>query len=339
MFHRGPSLNVLVAPDKFKGTFSAPAVAAAIAAGLREAGHTAVELPVADGGDGTARAVVGARDGSWRTVPARDPLGRLIDARFALIDDGRTAVVDVAEASGLWRLTPAELDPWSATTHGTGDLIAAAALAGAEVVIVAAGGSATVDGGAGAIQVLQGLEQVPRLVVACDVTSEWEEAAPVFGPQKGVAPADVERLQRRLAEQAQAAPRDPRGVPRTGCAGGLSGGLWAHFDAELVAGAPFVLDAVGFDAALAHADLVVTGEGRLDAQTLAGKAVGEVARRAGAAGRPCDAIVGRRDLTARDQQRLGLGTILEARDENEMRTAGERLGRRMTPDDGGIVAT
>jgi glycerate kinase len=280
---------------------------------------------VADGGDGTARVLLQARGGAWRTAEARDPLGRPLTGGYAVLGDGRTAVVDVAEASGLALLAPGERDPLGATTAGTGDLIAAAVAGGAEEVIVAAGGSATVDGGEGALGVLRELPRLPRIVVACDVTTAWEDAAAVFGPQKGADPATVGRLQERLAALAATAPRDPRGVPATGAAGGLSGGLWAHLGAQLVPGAALVLDAVGFDAALRGADAVVTGEGRLDAQSLAGKAVGEVARRAAAAGVPCDAVVGRDALAGEDRGALALRTVVEATDAAAMGAAGARL--------------
>lgn len=319
------SRYVLVAPDKFKGTYSAAEVAAAVGRGLRSIGRDAVELPVADGGEGTARVVLCARDGAWVKETVSDPLGRPVEAGFALLSDGDTAVLDVAEASGLWRLNSRELDAWTASTTGTGELIAAAAKAGARTVVVAAGGSATVDGGAGAVDVLRTLSPVPMLVVACDVTSTWEEAAAVFGPQKGATPAEVGRLSERLNRLAASAPRDPRGVPRSGAAGGLSGALWSYFGASLVSGASFVLDAIGFDAAVRQASFVVTGEGRIDSQTLAGKAPAEVARRTAAAQRPCDAVVGENRLTDAQQKDLGLRTIVEARDEEAMSRAGGLL--------------
>jgi len=317
---------VLVAPDKFKGTFDAATVAAAVAAGVRAAGREAVELPVADGGDGTARTLLRARGGTWREVDARDPLGRPVRAGYALLDDGRTSVVDAAEASGLARLAPGERDPLRASSSGTGELIAAAAAAGAEEVVVAAGGTATVDGGEGALEVLRRLDRLPRIVVACDVTSTWEEAAPVYGPQKGADAEAVAALEKRLERLAESAPRDPRGVPSSGAAGGLAGGLWAHLGAELVPGAPLVLDAIGFDAALRTAGSVITGEGRLDAQTLAGKAVAEVARRAAAAGVPCDAVVGEDALPEAARRALGLRAVIEAGDAEALRAAGTRLG-------------
>jgi glycerate kinase len=316
---------ILVAPDKFKGTFPAPAVAAAIAAGIGEAGVEAAVLPVADGGEGTAAVIVGAVGGEWHDVAVTDALGREVEAWFALFDGGERAVLDMASASGLDRIAADERDPWRASTAGTGELILAAAAAGAREVVVAAGGSATVDGGAGAIAALRRAERLPRLVVACDVATPWERAAAVYGPQKGADPELVERLARRLDDLAAEAPRDPRGVPMGGAAGGLAGGLWAHFAAELVAGADFVLDAIGFDAAAAEAAAVVTGEGKLDEQTLEGKAVAVVAGRAAALGVPCDAVVGVDALGPDGSSALGLRRVVEARTLAEMRVAGRSL--------------
>jgi glycerate kinase len=269
----------LVAPDSFKGSFTAFEVAAAIASGLRSAGREAAELPVADGGEGTMDVLLSALGGERRTATVSDPLGRPVEAAFALIAGGRTAVVETAQASGLGLVAEQERDAWSATTRGTGELIAAAAEAGARDVLLSVGGSATTDGGAGALEALDEAGVDVELEVLCDVRTSFELAARVFGPQKGADPATVERLERRLAELAAAAPRDPRGVPMTGAAGGLSGGLWAYRNARLRLGATYVLDAVGFDERMRDAAFVVTGEGRLDEQTLEGKIVGELARR------------------------------------------------------------
>jgi glycerate 2-kinase len=318
---RGP---ILVAPDKFKGTFSAGEVAEALALGVRDAGREARLLPVADGGDGTARIVAAALGGELRTAPCHDPLGREIEAEYALLADG-TAVLDAAAASGLALLSEDERDPWRASTAGTGELVVAAAGAGAGTVVVGAGGTAAVDGGIGAVAVLRGESDLPRLVVACDVRTAWERAAAVYGPQKGADAELVARLAYRLDEIAEAAPRNPRGVPMTGCGGGLSGGLWAHLGAELRLGAEYVLDAIGFDAAAADATAVITGEGRLDAQTLEGKAVSVVAARARALGVPCDAVVAVDRLGEADRERLGLRRVVEARTLAEIRAAGQRL--------------
>ena len=242
-----------------------------------------------------------------------------------MLDAGGRAICDMAAASGLALLAADELDPWQASSAGTGELIVAAAEAGAQTVVVAAGGSATVDGGAGAVEVLRAAERVPRLLVACDVRTPWERAAELYGPQKGADPESVERLAARLDELAAEAPRDPRGVAMSGAAGGLSGGLWAHFDAELLAGAEYVLDAVGFDAAAAGASAIVTGEGRLDEQTAEGKAVAAVAARAGALGVPCDAVVAIDALGEAGAAELGLRRVLEARTLAEARGAGRLL--------------
>jgi len=320
-----PPGTVVVAPDKFKGTLSAPTVAAALAEGFAAIGVEAVMLPVADGGDGTAATLAAAGSGELVATSAHDALGRPVEAELALLDDGKTAVVDVAAASGLWRLAEQERDAWRATSAGTGELIAAAIARGAETVIVAAGGSATSDGGAGAIEALGPGPLPARLLVACDVRTTWEEAAPVFGPQKGMEPSNLPRLQARMDALAARLPRDPRGRPLTGCAGGLSGALWSQYGAELVPGGDLVLDALGFDARLAGAALVVTGEGRIDDQTLHGKAVAAVAARCRRAGVPCAAVVGRNELTPAAQQALGLWRVLEAGDEEALRAAAGAL--------------
>ncbi len=326
--------GVLVAPDAFKGTYTAGEVAAALAEGLREGGADPVLRPIGDGGEGTLEALLSAWPGEFRTVPASDPLGRPIKARYALVDDGATAIVEAAEASGLTLVAPRDRDAWRASTRGTGELIAAAVRAGARRVLVTVGGSATTDGGAGALAALALARVRPELIVLCDVATPWERAASVFGPQKGANPATVGRLEQRMAELAERAPRDPRGVPYTGAAGGLAGGLWAHCGAELVAGAEFVLDAIGFDALAAAADLVVTGEGALDEQTFAGKAVGVVAQRSARAATPCVAVVGTARLDDARAQELGLAEVDEATNGTELRAAGRRLAYRWL--DGGV---
>ena len=315
--------RVLVAPDSFKGTYSAVEVAGAIAAGVRAAGTEAEELPIGDGGEGTMDALVSGLGGELRSAMASDPLGRDVGVHFALQPDQDVAIVEMAQASGLSRLEEAERDAWRASTRGTGELIAAAVRAGAHEVIVTVGGSATTDGGAGALAALEHAGVSPRLRVVCDVRTPWEDASRVFGPQKGADPKTVKRLERRLDELAERAPRDPRGVPMTGCAGGLSGGLWAFRNAELLPGAAFVLDALGFDERARHASFVVTGEGALDAQTLAGKAVAEVSERCSRFGIACHAIVGQDALRAPDL--LGLASVIEASTLEEFTAAGRAL--------------
>jgi glycerate kinase len=317
---------VLVAPDKFKGTMTAGEVAAAIAAGLRDGGRNTEQLPIADGGDGTADALLRALGGDWVEADATDALGRPIRARFALLADGR-AVVEAAEASGLARIAEHERDAFAATSRGTGELIAAAVEAGATNVIVAVGGTATTDGGAGALATLDGAGAAAdaQLTVVCDVRTPFERAARVFAPQKGADADTVKRLARRLNAFAAKAPRDPRGVPMTGAGGGLAGGLYAYRDAKLAPGAPFVLDALGFDQRMRAASFVVTGEGRIDEQTLEGKAAGEVAVRCRQAGVACHAVVGEDAIDDFSIRVLALDGLFEAGDPNALRAAGRAL--------------
>jgi glycerate 2-kinase len=318
------TLPALVAPDSFKGTYSASEVAAAIASGLRAAGREAVELPVADGGEGTMEVLVGALGGELRTVTASDPLGRPVEAAFALLPDG-TGVVETAQASGLGLVDERERDAWAASTRGTGELIVAAADAGAERVIVTVGGSATTDGGAGAVEALDEAGVQVELDVLADVRTPFEQAARVFGPQKGADPSMVKRLERRLHRQADDYRRDPRGERMTGAAGGLSGGLWAQHGARLVPGAAYVLDAIGFDGRMRSAAFVVTGEGQLDEQTLQGKIVGEVATRCRQGGVACHAVVGRNALEPFQERILDLASVTEASTRDELAEAGRTL--------------
>jgi glycerate kinase len=320
----GP-LPALVAPDSFKGTFSARDVAAAMADGLRSAERDARELPVADGGEGTMEVLVTALGGEVRRVTASDPLGRPTEAGFALLPDG-SAVVETAQASGLGLVDEAERDAWAATTRGTGELIVAAVEAGAEKVIVTVGGSATTDGGAGAIEAVKEADvTLPAMDVLCDVRVPFEDAPRIFAPQKGADPAMVKRLERRLDELAERLPRDPRGEPMTGAAGGLSGGLWAAFGARLVPGAPYVLDAIDFDDLMRGSAFVVTGEGGLDEQTLQGKIVGEVATRCRQAGVTCHAIVGRNQLDPFGERIIDLASVTEASTLAAIEAAGRAL--------------
>jgi glycerate kinase len=326
----GVPTTILVAPDSFKGTMSADAVAAAVGRGLEEGGWRVELCPLADGGEGTLNALLGALGGELVTVSTSDPLGREIEAAFGLTEaaGGRpVAVVETAAASGLGLLADDELDPLGASTAGTGELILAAAQAGAEVIYLGVGGSATTDGGVGAIRVIEeggGLGNA-HLVVLSDVRTPFEDAARVYGPQKGARGDEVGQLTRRLHALARSLDRDPRGIPMTGAAGGLSGGLWARFGATLVPGAAFVLDLLDFDRRMRASRAVVTGEGRLDRQSLAGKAVSEVATRARQSGVPCHAIVGERRLDAFGARILDLQAILEAGTPTRLRTAGRRL--------------
>jgi glycerate kinase len=324
-----PERPVLVAPDSFKGTFRASEVAGAIGRGLERAGLMPPDLcPVADGGEGTLDALLPGLGGEVIAAPAHDPLGREITGCFGLVEDGGTAIVETATASGLHLVAEDERDAYAASTYGTGELIAAAAAAGAQVVIVAVGGSATSDGGAGALAAIEesgGLGDA-RLVVLCDVRTPFEDAPKVFGPQKGADPDTVTRLEERLALLARRWPRDPHGVPMTGCAGGLSGGLWAVHGATLEPGAQWVLDALDFDVRMRASRAVVTGEGKLDEQTLQGKLVGEIGTRARQAGVPLHAIVGTDNLDPFGKRIIDLMRVIEATDIAEMEAAGEALG-------------
>jgi glycerate kinase len=336
----GIPATILVAPDSFKGTLSATEVARAIAAGL-EAGGRPVDLcPVADGGEGTLDALMEAREGERRAVEVSDPLGRAVMAEFGLVSEGGresrgrgggrlVGIVEMAAASGLHLVAPAERDALAASTFGTGQLIVAAVDAGARTVYLGVGGSATTDGGEGAVRAIReagGLGEA-QIVVLCDVRTPFEDAARVFGPQKGADARAVDRLSRRLQSLAEGLRRDPRGVPMTGAAGGLSGGLWAEFGAELAPGASFVLDAVGFDPRMRAARAVVTGEGKLDQQSLAGKLVSEIATRARQNGVPCHAIVGKRELDAFGARVLDLQAVLEASTAEEIEAAGRELAK------------
>jgi len=323
-------LPALVAPDSFKGTFTASEVAAAIARGLRAGGQEANELPVADGGEGTQAALLNALGGSAETTTARDPLGREVEASFALLADGRTAIVEVAAASGLTRVPEAERDAFAASSYGTGELIGAAVEAGAETVLVGVGGSATTDGGAGALEAIRDGGVKPReLICICDVRTPFQAAPRVFGPQKGADPATVKRLEKRLAELAKRWKRDPRGEPMTGAAGGLAGGLWAELGAKLVPGAAYVLDAVGFDRLMRAARYVVTGEGRIDEQTLTGKLVGEVATRCRQGGVACHALVGQDRLDLFGHRVIDLGYVREATTLAKLEEAGRELATQI----------
>jgi glycerate 2-kinase len=321
---------VLVAPDSFKGTYRAAEVAGAIGRGLERAGLMPPDLcPLADGGEGTMEAILLALGGETIGVEVQDPLGRAVQAQFALIEDGGTAVLEMASASGLSLVAEEDRDAWAASTYGTGELICAAADTGAQVVLVGVGGSATTDGGAGAIEAIEehgGLGGV-RIVVLCDVRTPFERAPAVYGPQKGADAPLVKRLEERLDALAHRFPRDPRGVPMTGAAGGLSGGLWAACGATLEPGAPFILDALDFDARMRAARAVVTGEGKLDEQTLEGKLVGEIGTRTRQAGVPLHAIVATDQLDPFGKRIIDLQLVQEATTLAEIEAAGERLGR------------
>lgn len=312
---------LLIAPDSFKGTYSARQVADAIARGVGAAAET---CPVADGGEGTLEALLAGCDGFTTEVAAHDPLGRRMTAPLGWIDGGATAIVEMAAVSGLALVAPEERNAEAASTLGTGELIATAAQRGARRVVVAVGGSATSDGGAGALAAIDAAGGIgdADLLVLCDVTTPYERAAEVYAPQKGADAAAVARLTSRLHASAGALARDPRGLPLTGAGGGLSGALWATCGAVLTPGAAWILDALDFDARLARADAVVTGEGRLDRQTLEGKLIGEIAMRCRRSGTQLHAVVGSTLLTPAEATALGLASVRVAGDDRAMEAAG-----------------
>jgi glycerate kinase len=319
--------TVLIAPDSFKGTFSAQEVAAAVGRGIAATGCRSDLCPVADGGEGTLEALVGALGGELRTITVADPLDRPVRAAFALLGDGTTAVVETAAASGLQLVALAERDPERSSTRGTGELLVAAARTGARRILLGVGGSATTDGGAGAIEAIHeagGLGGA-TLEILCDVRTPYEDAARVFGPQKGARREAVARLTARLDQFAATLPRDPRGVPMTGAAGGLSGGLWGAFGADLRSGAAFVLDAVRFDARMLDAAAVVVGEGRLDAQTATGKIISAIVPRCHRGGVPVHAVVG--SIRPDEKTPGGFASVTEASTLSAMTAAGRAIGR------------
>lgn len=280
-------------PDKFRGSLSAPDAADAVAAGLERAGFDEVRrVPLADGGEGTLEALLAVTGGTRRSVRVTGPLGEPVDAEYGVLRDG-TAVVEMARASGL-ALVGDGNRPLDSTTHGTGELIAAAVRAGARSVLVGVGGSATTDGGLGAIEALNWSLRGIDVTVACDVTTPFLDAARVFGSQKGAGPGEVELLSRRLdrlaADYKERTGVDVTELPGSGAAGGLAGGL-AALGAHLEPGFEVVAGAAHLDEALAGASLAVTGEGRLDAASFEGKVVGGVAAWAIAAGVPHLGIV------------------------------------------------
>ena len=347
-------MKVVVAPNAFKGSLTAPEAAAAIARGVRQAMPDAevVEVPVADGGDGTVEALVTARGGEFHDVEVEGPLGRPVSARYGVIDAGRTAVVELASASGLALIRDDERDPRRASTFGFGQLLHAVRRLGVTGIVAGIGGSATNDGGAGMAQALgyrlldAAARDLPRggaalawleridatgfdsgwrsvaITVACDVTNPLtgpEGASAVYGPQKGADSRVVQELDRALGRLADVIARDMgkdvAGVPGAGAAGGAGAGLIAFLDASLVKGAPLVVEAAGLDKTLAGANLVITGEGQVDSQTALGKAPGEVAMRAQAAAVPVLMLAGSRGAGWEELTRIGVRSVFTLMDE------------------------
>jgi glycerate 2-kinase len=321
-------MRILIAPDKFKGSLGAEEVAEGIRAGVRSALPTAeVEiLPLADGGEGTAETIRRARGGEWVSCAAHDALGREIHVRYAWMAQSALAVLEMSAAAGLQSLLPNERNPISASTFGVGEMLLHAVIRGAREIIIGLGGSATNDGGFGLARALgfrfigrDGCELIgpvaalldltrieppndlslPRITAACDVSNPLlgpHGATRTFGAQKGATPEQVETLERSLARLADVAAQmfrhDHRDVPGAGAAGGLGFGVLTFCGAAVQSGFDVVAEAIDLRAKIERADIVITGEGRLDRQTLAGKAPAGVARMAQALKKPVFAIVG-----------------------------------------------
>lgn len=336
-------MRVVVAPDKFRSTLTAREAARAICEGIRSTNPatTCIELPLADGGEGSLDVVLAHVGGVRQGVGVHGPDGRTVDAVYGLLADGRAAV-EMAAGSGLSLME--RPDPLGASSLGTGELIAAAS-AVANDVIVFVGGSASTDGGTGAARALGwrfvderghdvalgggALANVARIVTpdraqrahviaACDVTNPLlgpAGAARAFGPQKGATPDEVSLLERGLAHVASlirsTLGRDVAELQHGGAGGGMGSGVAAFFDGDLKSGFDLIASAAGLDDAVRSADLVVTGEGRLDETSFSGKVVSGVIACASRAGVPCTAVVGRSDVPRKDARERGLETVVE----------------------------
>jgi glycerate 2-kinase len=314
--------DVVVAPAALKGVLAATDAAAALAAGFAQARVEARRLPIADGGDGTADVLAAVLGGHWRTARVSDALGRPIEARWLVLPDG-TAVVESAEAIGLRRLAVEELDPLRASSRGLGELIRAAEREQPRAVVVCLGGSATVDGGAGLREVIGSLS-FPTTVLH-DVRTTLGDAARLYGPQKGAGPQEVEELDARLRSLEELRPYAH--VEGSGSAGGL-GAAFAALGAKLVPGADYVLRRIGFSDAVAEADLVVTGEGTVDATTLEGKAPGEALRSCLERGVRCVIFGGTIDVTLPGAELRQLSGD-PARARSDLVSLGKRLCREL----------
>jgi glycerate kinase len=324
-------MKIVIAPDSYKESLTALEVATEIEAGFSEVFPDAdyLKLPMADGGEGTVSAMVDATGGRLVEVKVTGPLGEQVKACYGLTGDGTTAIIEMAAASGLALVSPKLRNPLKTTTYGTGELIKAALDAGISHLIIGIGGSATNDGGAGMLQALgvrlpnnegseigfgggelANLDRIDisgidtrlalcRIEAACDVNNPLtgsKGASAVFGPQKGATPEMVAQLDANLSHYAGLISRDLNvhvvSVPGAGAAGGMGAALLAFFGAELRPGIEIVMEAVGLEDAVKDADLVITGEGRIDSQTIHGKTPIGVARMAKRYGKPVIGIAG-----------------------------------------------
>jgi glycerate kinase len=312
-------MHILIAPNAFKNSLPANEVAAAVQEGLQQSSFhgSSFSFPICDGGDGTAALIIRHFKGQYLKSRAQDPLGRSMDAFIGLIENGSTAVIEMATASGLQLLRPTERDPLHTSSYGTGELIKLALNQNAGKIMLGVGGSCTVDGGCGILTALgirlidssgkelpatpQGLIQLAsidfsgldkkiqdvEITVLCDVDNKLlgqQGAAVVFGPQKGASPADVlvlEKALERLSEiTLQQTGKNMAVIPHGGAAGGAAAAMATFLGAKLVSGTDYFLDITDFDKELEKADILLTGEGSIDEQTLLGKAPMGVAHRA-----------------------------------------------------------
>jgi glycerate kinase len=324
-------MHILISPNAFKNSLDAENAAYAIREGLMQSNlpSTFELFPIGDGGDGTADLIIRQQKGMVVTTEVQNPLGNNIKSTFGLIDSQKTAVIEMANASGVRLLKQPELDPLRATSFGTGQQIRIALDKGVKIIIIGMGGSATVDGGTGILQALgirflndqgerllnpeslvnlstidvSGLDKRIfncEIVIICDVDNSLlgeEGAAAIFGPQKGATPEGVVKLEaslKRLSEVTlQQTGKDISGIKYGGTAGGAAAGLYAFLNAKLVNGIDYYLQLTEFDKALGKADLVITGEGSIDRQTLKGKGPFGVANKAKLKGVPVIALAGK----------------------------------------------
>jgi len=332
-------MKVVVAPDSFKGSLTAVQAAQAMVAGIYDADPSieTVMLPAADGGEGTMSSLVGATGGEIISVVVQDPLGREIEASYGVLGDRITSVIEIAEASGLMLLIEDERNPLVTSTNGTGELIVHALDAGFRNFIIGLGGSATNDGGVGMLQALgmrfvdeNGVElssgggslgdlhtidmlhfdkriSESNFLIACDVSNPFvgpTGASAIFGPQKGASPAMVNRLDANLTRLAHVVEQltgiSLHGKKGAGAAGGAGGAFQAFFRGEMEQGVDVVLNAISFDKQITDADLIITGEGKTDSQTLSGKTPFGVAKVAHKQGKPIILISGALDYESRD---------------------------------------
>jgi glycerate kinase len=370
-------MHILIAPNAFKNSLPAQAAAEAIQTGLERSSVACTTecFPIADGGDGTAELIISKLGGSIIPVVVKDPLGRMINATFGLIDtsfgledNGLTAVIEMADASGLRLLKDIELDPMHATSFGTGEMILKALDLGVNKIIIAMGGSATVDGGTGILSALgvkflnaagaelvnlpESLQQLQQcelsnldrrildceIVVLCDVDNKLlgdAGAAAVFGPQKGAGPAQVKVLDAGLTRFSQVSRQelgiDMASIKYGGAAGGASAGVHAYLNAKLVNGIDYFMDITGFDHALTKADLVITGEGSIDEQTLKGKGPFGVASRARARNIPVIGLAGKIPLEPNEELRKYFNALFAIGNEpTDLATALNRTAENIT---------